>query len=65
MSSGGKSKRRRLDEVLDGAILVAKGTKEVGGSVPILAPLKVSMGSVITLMENLKVGPLRSVRAIV
>jgi hypothetical protein len=56
MSSRSKGKKRNLDEVIDGAILGAKVAKEAGESVPVLSPLKASMGIVITLLENLKVG---------
>jgi hypothetical protein len=56
MSSRPKSKKRPIEEVTDGAILVAKVVKDASESLPVLAPLKASMGIVITLLENLKVG---------
>jgi hypothetical protein len=61
MSSSGKTKKRGLDKVIDGTILVAKATKDIGDA-PVLAPLKASMGSVIKLLENVEVGRLCSVR---
>jgi hypothetical protein len=60
MSSSSKTKKRGLDKVIDGTILVAKATKDVG-DIPVLAPLQESMGSVIKLLENVKVGRLCSI----
>jgi hypothetical protein len=55
MSTSGRKKERHSEEVLDGAILVAKITKDVGDISPLLEPLKVAMGSLITMLENAKV----------
>jgi hypothetical protein len=51
-----KGKKRPIDEVIDGAILAAKVSESASNSVLVLAPLKVSMSSIITLLDNLKVG---------
>jgi hypothetical protein len=65
MSLNTKGKKGRLDEAIDAAILVAKVTKDVGESVPVLSPLKASMGIVITLLENLKVSRSCSINSLV
>jgi hypothetical protein len=54
MSSGGQ-KRKRHGEVIDGAIAFAKFTKSTGTSLPVLAPLKGVMETLITLLESAKV----------
>jgi hypothetical protein len=64
MSYSGKTKKRDLDKVIDGTILVAKATKGVGDT-PVLAPLKASMGSVIKLLENVQVSRLCSIRSLI
>ncbi|CAG8694112.1 4860_t:CDS:2, partial [Acaulospora colombiana] len=60
MSTRGKDKKRHLDEVIDGALLIAKVTKDANESLPVLNPLKATMGSVIILLENMKVNGLYS-----
>jgi hypothetical protein len=65
MASDRARKKGRLDEAIDAAILVAKVTKDVGESVPVLTPLKASMGIVITLLENLRVSGYCSINSLV
>ncbi|PVF93549.1 hypothetical protein CPB86DRAFT_790004 [Serendipita vermifera] len=54
MLTNGKKKKRPSAEVLDGVILVAKVTKDIGETLPVLAPLKGAMGVLITILENAK-----------
>ncbi|PVG00373.1 hypothetical protein CPB86DRAFT_222868, partial [Serendipita vermifera] len=48
------SKKRRLNHATNSAIAVAKITKDASEAVPILSPLKASMGILITLLETVK-----------
>lgn len=54
MSTRTEGKKRHIDRVTDGAILVVKGARDASESFPVLTPLKNSMGVVITLLENIK-----------
>jgi hypothetical protein len=54
MSSSGQ-KRKRQGEVIDGVIAFAEVTKSTGGSLPVLAPLKGAMETLVTLLQNAKV----------
>jgi hypothetical protein len=54
MSTDGK-KRKRQAEVIDAAILAAKAAKNTAETMPLLAPLKGSMNSLIKLLESIKV----------
>ncbi|PVF94573.1 hypothetical protein CPB86DRAFT_828491, partial [Serendipita vermifera] len=54
MSTIGNKKKRPSEEVLDGVILVAKVTKDIRETLPVLAPLKGAMGVLITILENVK-----------
>ncbi|PVG00370.1 hypothetical protein CPB86DRAFT_795854 [Serendipita vermifera] len=54
MSSRSKSKKRSIDQVTDGAIMVAKGGRDASDSIPVLTPLRGSLGMVIQLLENVK-----------
>ncbi|PVF98144.1 hypothetical protein CPB86DRAFT_389260 [Serendipita vermifera] len=47
-------KKKRLDDAVNNAITIAKIAKDTGETIPLLAPLKASMGIVITLLEIVK-----------
>ncbi|PVG04814.1 hypothetical protein CPB86DRAFT_746923 [Serendipita vermifera] len=49
-----EGKKKRLDDAVNNAITIAKIAKDAGETIPLLAPLKASMGSVITLLEIVK-----------
>jgi hypothetical protein len=55
MSTSVQKRKRHTEEVLDGVIVAAKITKDVGETVPILAPLKGAIGMLITALEHAKV----------
>jgi hypothetical protein len=55
MSKSGEKRKRHLEEILDAAIQVARITKDVGESLPILSPLKGAMGILLTVLESAKV----------
>jgi hypothetical protein len=55
MASSGQ-KRKRQGEAIDGAIAFAEITKNAGIASPMLAPLSVVMETLVTLLQNAKVG---------
>jgi hypothetical protein len=60
MSSSGQ-KRKRQGEVIDGVIAFAEVTKSTGASLPVLAPLKGVIETLVTLLQNAKVSGSESV----
>jgi hypothetical protein len=48
-------KRKQQGEVIDGVIAFAEVTKSTGASLPVLAPLKGAMETLVTLLQNAKV----------
>jgi hypothetical protein len=54
MSTAGQKRKRNGEEVLDGVIVAARITKDIGDTVPVLAPLKGAMGILITVLQNAK-----------
>jgi hypothetical protein len=48
-------KRKRQEEVVGAAILTANAVKNTAETMPLLAPLKGSLNSLIKLLESIKV----------
>ncbi|PVG02919.1 hypothetical protein CPB86DRAFT_486423 [Serendipita vermifera] len=47
-------KKRRFDDVINGAIAAAQVTRDAGDSVPLLTPLKASMSGLVNFLETVK-----------
>jgi hypothetical protein len=54
-SSSKEKKKAKSDSAVNNAIKITRVAKDATETVPLLAPLKVTMGSLIMLLENIKV----------